>query len=295
MASGTPPRRGRSSHEGEPPPGATDEGKPASGSPTEASGKAHVLGDVASRRLAKAAAAAGAAASGSTAAAGVAASQAESAAEAAADSAMAAGVAVAADDAVAAGASVPAAKGVSAKPRRITRKAMGPPGGSVEPNLGPAAAAAAVAAAASAPFAPVAEAAGSAAAGAVVARTAPTTAVGAAGVAPRARRTTGKALGAAAGAGSDVELSSAAPALAPLVAADHATAVGGIESPAAGNPNSRALPSADTGETPATERISARAKARGSSPAWALLTRATRTLAVEGARRWRGSSSRPST
>jgi hypothetical protein len=37
------------------------------------------------------------------------------------------------------------------------------------------------------------------------------------------------------------------------------------------------------------------AKARGSSPAWAQLTRATRRLAVEGARRWRGSSSRPST
>jgi hypothetical protein len=36
-------------------------------------------------------------------------------------------------------------------------------------------------------------------------------------------------------------------------------------------------------------------EARGSSPAGASLTRATRTLAVEGARRWRGSSLRPST
>jgi hypothetical protein len=69
MVSGQPPRRRRNGPEGERSSGESEEAGRASGSPTELSVNAHVLGDVASRRLAKAAAAAGAAAAGSISAA----------------------------------------------------------------------------------------------------------------------------------------------------------------------------------------------------------------------------------
>lgn len=174
MVSGQPPRRGRSSRDGEPPPGATEEGNAASGSPTEASGSAHVLGDVASRRLAKAAAAAGAAAAESIDPAGAvharfAVSRAESVPVTAAESVAA--ESAAAQTAVAIDAPTTAAGSAAPKPRKNTRKA---------------------AAAALAPDGPLAAAAASPAA--------PTAAVSAA---PKPRKTSRKALGPAAHTGSE--------------------------------------------------------------------------------------------
>ncbi len=96
MVSGQPPRRRRGSPQGEPPAVVAEAQSLPAGLPTEPPVSAHVLGDIASRRLARAAAAAGAAAAGSVAAAAdvaavdLAAATAESAESAAPDSGVAA-------------------------------------------------------------------------------------------------------------------------------------------------------------------------------------------------------------
>ena len=138
MVSGQPPRPRRSSRNSEPPSSPTVEDNPASESPTEASVNPLALGEVASRRLAKAAAAAGAAA-----AASIPASRADITATAGIESAATVGLENAApiDAAPAAvesavpmesAAPIDAALAVLAsaapKPRKTTRKALGPAG-----------------------------------------------------------------------------------------------------------------------------------------------------------------------
>ena len=144
MVSGQPPRPRRSSRNSEPPSSPTVEDNPASESPTEASVNPHALGEIASRRLAKAAAAAGAAAAASipasradiTATAGI-----ESAATvglenaapidaapAAVESAVPTESAVPMESAAPIDAALAVLASAAPKPRKTTRKALGPAG-----------------------------------------------------------------------------------------------------------------------------------------------------------------------
>src|ERR1035437_1994590 len=138
MVSGQPPRPRRSSRNSEPPSSPTVEDNPASESPTEASVNPLALGEGASRRLAKAAAAAGAAA-----AASIPASRADITATAGIESAATVGLenaapidaapaavesAVPMESAAPLEAALAVLPGAAPKPRQTPRKALGPAG-----------------------------------------------------------------------------------------------------------------------------------------------------------------------